>query len=358
MNVERQIEQQEHELKELLHAVMRDPLAPLLASVQQLQARVDELELQMQDAHQTALGALGMGTADIEKQIRHLKARVDATPDAVRETTQQLRSALEDGALAAISGAVMQVSAQLDGGMREVAAQGVRLQEDVTRLDGRLAQQTADGQEALGLVRGIGQSSEQATATLTQLSRGSAEQASQLAQAIARLQQEGLQREQAMQQAIGRVQQDVQQQEQATRQAIDRLLPDIQQQEQATQQAVVRVQQDLQQQERATQQAFDTLRTWLAQQDAALRSESAAGWRTLEQQASAQTSQLLQTVQSALDAQQQQLQAMREQQDAALAGLGQLHAASRWLRPAVTAAVVLAAAACAGVAALLLPRLA
>lgn len=358
MNIERQIEQQEHELKELLHAVMRDPLAPLLASVQQLQARVDELELQMQDAHQTALGALGMGTADIEKQLRQLKARVDATPDAVRETTQQLRNALEDGALAAISGAVTQVSAQLDGSMRVVAAQGVRLQEGVTQLDGRLAQQTADGQEALGLVRGIGESSEQAAATLADLSRGGAEQASQLAQAITRLQHELQQREHATQQAMERVQQDVQQQEQATRLAIEHLLQDLQQQEQATQQAVVRMQQDLQQQERLTQQAFDTLRTWLAQQDAALRSASADGWRTVEQQTRAQAGQLLQTVQAALDAQQQQLQAMRTQQDAALAGLGQLHAASRWLRPAVTAAVVLAAAACAGVAALLLPRLA
>lgn len=284
MNVDKQIEQQERELKDLLHAVMRDPLAPVLASVIQLQERVDDLEQQLQAAHQTELGILSMSTADIEKQIRLLKARVDATPEEVRQATQQLRSELENGTLAAIGGTLTRLSAQLDS---------------------KLLQQTAAHQEALGLIRGIEQHNVQAAATLTQLARGGAEQSDHLTKSISRLQQ------------------------------------------------------DLQQQQQATQRAVDALRDGLAQQDEARRRQSAAGLQAMEQHSAGQAALITQANEAmlaVLAGQQQLLQAVRQQQDAMLAGLGHLHAAGRWLRPALTTALVLAAAACAGMATLLLYR--
>lgn len=305
MNVNKQIEQQERELKDLLHAVMREPLAPVLASVSQLQERVDDLEQQLQDAHQTELGILSMGTADIEKQIRLLKARVDATPEEVRQTAQQLRGALESGTLAAIGGKVTQLSEQLESGMGNAASHNARMQHDVAQLDGKLARQMKVQQEALELVHGIEQQIVQAAATLTQLSHGGAEQADNLTKSITRLQQ------------------------------------------------------DLLMQQQATQRAVDALRGGLGQQDEALRRQSAAGLQAAEQLSADQAAFIMQSnegMQAVVAGQQLLLQSVCQQQDAVLARLDQLNAAGRWLRPALTTALVLAAAACAGVAALLLFR--
>lgn len=73
MNIPREIEQQQNELKELLQTVMSAPLSPIKDSINGMRERLEELEQGVKEMRDDELGAFSSTLSDVVKKIKDLE---------------------------------------------------------------------------------------------------------------------------------------------------------------------------------------------------------------------------------------------------------------------------------------------
>lgn len=93
MTAKHEIEQQELAFKELLGRVMRDPLSPIVAGVQELVKLMQEVDTAAQRTE--ALIAMNAKADQVDQHVKFLKTRLEETPPAVARAVQPSFGALQ-----------------------------------------------------------------------------------------------------------------------------------------------------------------------------------------------------------------------------------------------------------------------
>jgi ribosome recycling factor len=118
MSIHQDIERQERDFKDLLNKVMRDPLAPILDSVKELESRLEQVETMLQDIRDVELTALSLTADETVKKVDAVRSISRDTPREVGAKMQplldQMRTQLEEGALHKTHELIEQRSAHFD----------------------------------------------------------------------------------------------------------------------------------------------------------------------------------------------------------------------------------------------------